>query len=132
MVMVGFLPCDSAIANVVTLTMSQGFLEFAMMGGFYLSIFDMAPQFTSILTALGNLSSYLAGFISAAVVSWITVDGSGDQWLQVFYLTAAINVTGGLVYFFFGSSDLQPWANEAEKKEANKSMNTRNEGATLA
>lgn len=110
--LIGILPCDSVVENAILFTLSQAVMEFAWMGGFYFSIFEMAPLYTNILTALGNMSSYLAGFINTAVISWITTDVTREQWLAVFYLSAGVNTFGGVLYLIFGSSELQPWATD--------------------
>lgn len=83
-----------------------------------LSIFEIAPRYTSSLTAVNNAFAYLAGFISAAAVSWMTSDGTRDQWLNVFYLSAGINVFGGLFYLAFGKCTLLSWAAAPHANEA--------------
>ncbi|ODN06087.1 Sialin [Orchesella cincta] len=110
MIVIGLLACDNVIGVVILFTLCQTFLEFAFMAGYLFSIFEIAPKYASSLTALSNTFGLLAGFISPAFVSLLTPDGTRDQWLIVFYLSAAINIFGGLVYLCFGSCTLQPWA----------------------
>lgn len=106
----GILPCDNVIGSVILFTLCQTFLEFSFMGGYLFSIFEIAPRYASSLTALSNTFGLLAGFISPAVVSWLTPDGTRDQWLLVFYVSAAINVFGAVFYLLFGKCTLLPWA----------------------
>ncbi|CAL8074359.1 unnamed protein product [Orchesella dallaii] len=110
MIGIGLLACNNVIGVVILFTLCQTFLEFAFMAGYLFSIFEIAPKYASSLTALSNTFGLLAGFISPAFVSLLTPDGTRDQWLLVFYLSAGINIFGGLIYLCFGSCTLQPWA----------------------
>lgn len=110
MLALGFINCNNVIGSVILFTLCQTFLEFSFMGGYLFSIFEIAPRYASSLTALSNTFGLLTGFISPAVVSWLTPDGTRDQWLLVFYLTAGINVFGALVYLLCGKCTLLPWA----------------------
>ena len=42
-----------------------------------------------------------------------------EEWLSVFYIAASIYMFGCLVYIFFGSADLEPWAKENQKTKEN-------------
>lgn len=115
----GLLPCDSLFANMLFFTLSQTLQEFAWMGGYLLSIFEIGPRHTSSLTALNNTFAYLAGFVGAAMVAWMTSDGTREQWLHVFYMSAGLNVFGGIFYLIFGQSTLQTWAAGPSDKNKN-------------
>lgn len=106
----GLVPCDNIAVAVMLLTFCQSFLELPLMGGYLYSIFDMAPRYASSLTSIGNTFGLLTGFISPSVVAYMTSDGTREQWIHVFYLSAGLMVFGALVYQCFGKCTLQPWA----------------------
>lgn len=86
------------------------------MGGYLFSIFEIAPKYAAGVTSITNTVAFMAGFLSPAMVSWMTQDGTRDQWLHVYYTSAAINIFGMLFYLVFGTSTLQPWAAEPDEK----------------
>lgn len=67
-----------------------------------------------------------AGFISSVAAFWafalnialpyiiavLIPDNSFDSWNRAFYMAAAIATLGAVVFFLFGSGELQEWAKE--------------------
>ena len=107
---VTFMYCDSYLGGLILVSVGQAFLEFAMMGGYLFSIFELAPSFAGILTGITNTFGVITGFVCPMVVTLLTPNGTRAEWLNVFYLAAGINIVGSLMYLFFGSSELQEWA----------------------
>ena len=92
------------------MSIGQAFLEFAMMGGYLFSIFELAPSYAGILTGITNTFGVITGFVCPMVVTLLTPNGTRDEWLNVFYLAAGITIFGSVMYLLFGSSKLQEWA----------------------
>lgn len=40
-----------------------------------------------------------------------------EEWVNCFYLAAAISALGAIIFMFFGSSKAQPWASIPPAKE---------------
>jgi MFS family permease len=95
---------------IILVTLGQMFIELAFMGGYIFSIFELAPKLAGTLTAVMNTFGLLAGLLSPALVSYLTPNGSREEWLLVFYFSAGLCAFGGVFYLIFGSSELQPWA----------------------
>lgn len=51
-VLIGVLACDNVVGAIFLITAGQVFLEFAFMGGYIFSIFEMAPRYASALTVI--------------------------------------------------------------------------------
>lgn len=86
-----------------------------MMGGYLLSIFELAPRYAGIVTGISNTLGVLPGFICPAVVGYLTQNGTKDEWMRVFYIGGAVCSGGMLIYVLFGSSELQHWASPQNK-----------------
>ncbi|XP_046849917.1 vesicular glutamate transporter 1-like [Xenia sp. Carnegie-2017] len=74
------------------------------------NLVELAPKYSSVLMGISNFACNITGFISPEVVGSLTEHGNIQQWAIVFYITAAIEVFGMLLYLVFGSSEKQPWA----------------------
>lgn len=83
-----------------------------MMAGGDLPVYsEMTSNFSATLFALANTVACLGGIL-IPLVTGVIVDG-GDQprqqWAHVFYLSAALNLIGGLLYMKYGSAEQQSW-----------------------
>ncbi|XP_021945378.1 sialin isoform X2 [Folsomia candida] len=118
-ILVGILACDNIMGAIFLITCSQVFIEFSFMGGYIFSIFELAPKFASSLTAMMNTFGLIVGLLAPPLVSYLTPNGTREEWLLVFNLSAAICAFGGVFYLLFGSSELQPWASDGGKGSPN-------------
>ncbi|CAG7730460.1 unnamed protein product [Allacma fusca] len=105
-----FLTCRQYLGGIFAIAIGQAFIEFAMMGGYLFSVFELAPRFAGILTGIMNTYGVLTGLLCPIAVSYLTPNGTREEWLVVFYVAAGIVMVGCVVYLFFGSSELQEWA----------------------
>lgn len=111
----GFLSCTNIEFGIALITVGQTFGEFAFMGGYMLSIFELAPKYAGVIIGITNTFGVLPGFLCPLLVSFATSNGTRDEWILVFCLAAAFNIFGTLLYLFFGSCELQPWAITPER-----------------
>lgn len=61
----------------------------------------------------------IPGMVSPTLTGYI-VDNGGDirvSWQTVFYIAGAIYLFGCVIYWFFASGEVQPWALVAEKED---------------
>ncbi|XP_054158501.1 putative inorganic phosphate cotransporter [Oppia nitens] len=83
-------------------------------GGDIPIVADMTTKFAATVYSIGNTIAFICGFVTPLVVGHI-VEAGGDghhvrrQWGYVFYMSAAINTVGGLVFIAFGSAKQQHW-----------------------
>ncbi|XP_046332424.2 uncharacterized transporter slc-17.2-like [Haliotis rufescens] len=81
--------------------------------GCLLSPVDIAPQFASFLTALGEVFSFVAYSLAPVTVSYIVTERTREQWSTVFYISAGIYVVAALIFIIFGSGKIEPWADNS-------------------
>lgn len=82
----------------------------------------MTNNFAATVFAVANTVAFTCGFLTPLVVGLI-VEADKDlvrrQWGYVFYLSAALNVFGGIFFIIFGSADQQHWDKEEETVDKN-------------
>ncbi|CAG2113555.1 unnamed protein product [Medioppia subpectinata] len=73
---------------------------------------DMTLQYVGTVFAIANSIAFTCGIMTPLVIGVIVGDGTEHvrrQWAYVFYMSAALNVFGGLVFVVFGSAKQQEW-----------------------
>ncbi|KAK0426929.1 hypothetical protein QR680_009974 [Steinernema hermaphroditum] len=83
---------------------------------FLVNQFDLAPSYAPLILGLDNTLGALAG-VSGYVIEPLAAQGESG-WKTSFLIGAAVNVVGLLVFQFFGSVEVQSWA-EPGKKNSN-------------
>lgn len=70
----------------------------------------------TVATIPGIISPLIAGFI-------VTEQDNASQWKWIFILTSCVYCCGCLIYWFFASGEIQPWAKEIEEDRGEKGEN---------
>ncbi|XP_071110049.1 uncharacterized transporter slc-17.2-like [Haliotis cracherodii] len=91
------------------------FSQSSTVAGALVTTLDMAPQFASVITALGTAGAVVAQMLSPLTASYIIVDRTKEQWNIAFYLTVGIYLFAIIVFLIFGNGELQPWADNSRK-----------------
>ncbi|XP_026470914.1 sialin-like [Ctenocephalides felis] len=101
------------IGSMICLTVAVGLGAFAW-SGFSVNHLDIAPQYASVLMGLSNTFATLPGIISPQLTGFIVNGKVGDDlltsWQIVFYISSGIYLLGAVIYWFFASGEVQPWA----------------------
>ncbi|GFS24706.1 vesicular glutamate transporter 2 [Elysia marginata] len=106
--LVGVVGCNHVTA-VLTLTLCVGMGGFAATG-YGVNHLDISPRFCGILLAITNGFGTIPGFLSPLLVGYLTNNNqTRDQWQIVFYVTAAIYVTGASIYVLLAQGEVLPW-----------------------
>ncbi|XP_029848749.2 sialin isoform X1 [Ixodes scapularis] len=72
---------------------------------------DLAPEFAGSVMGLVNTVASTAGIFAPMLVGYLTENNESlERWDTVFYVSAAINLFGGVVFLIFGTAKVQPWA----------------------
>ncbi|ODM89413.1 Sialin [Orchesella cincta] len=116
MILTGFLSCTNIEFGIAMVTIGQAFGEFSFMGGYMLSIFELAPKYAGIIIGITNTFGVLPGFLCPLFVSLFTPNGTREEWILVFGIAAGMNLLGALLYAIFGSCELQSWAANTERR----------------
>ncbi|CAG2179004.1 unnamed protein product, partial [Oppiella nova] len=99
------LKLPSYFSSVFKYPVSKGMLLFGCYsGGDVPVVADMTNEYTATVFGITNTVAFTAGFITPMVIGFI-VQASDEvrrQWGYVFWVSAAINAFGGLVFIVFG------------------------------
>lgn len=100
---------SSATMVIGSLILSLGLNGFAM-SGFHVTHVDMAPDFAGTLMGITNGISNFNGIIAPRIVTLLTNEQGDTHWWLVFLIATGVYLITGLVFCFFGTSNLQSWA----------------------
>ena len=92
----------SALAGVLLMCGAAGTLAFCL-AGFGPNCFDIAPRYADVIWGISNTAGTIPGIVGVAVTGWL-VERTGS-YTAPFVLTAAVAVTGALVFLVFGSGE---------------------------
>ena len=104
--------------TITCFTIAIGLGAFAWCG-FAVNHLDIAPQFAGILMGITNTFGTIPGIVSPLITGFITENHKNSEWQLVFYIAAGIYLIGAVIYWFWASGELQPWAimDEADPEE---------------
>ncbi|XP_018336577.1 sialin isoform X2 [Agrilus planipennis] len=127
MLCAGFLL--SPVVSSICLTLAVGLGGFAW-SGFSINYLDVGPAHASVIMGIGNTFATVPGIISPALTGFLVVDGSPSEWRNVFYIAGGVYLFGSIIYGFFASSELQPWAWESQtlNPSSKKTKGVENQG----
>lgn len=89
--------------------LSSGFIP-----GYNTSVVCIAPRYTSSIASFSRLLSQIASVASPYMIGLIVVRGTKSEWSLAFWVMAAILISTGFLFQFFGSASVQHWAIEAD------------------
>ncbi|XP_067658258.1 uncharacterized transporter slc-17.2-like [Haliotis asinina] len=76
---------------------------------------DLAPQYASFISSVGMTSAFISMSLGPMVVSYLIPERTREQFATVFYIIAAVYVVAALIFVFFGSGEIQPWAQNSDR-----------------
>uniref|UniRef100_A0A8C5EB93 Sialin n=1 Tax=Gouania willdenowi TaxID=441366 RepID=A0A8C5EB93_GOUWI len=108
LVATGYTGCNYIMA-VAFLTISTT-LGGISMAGFSINHLDIAPSYAGILQGITNSFATIPGMVGPVIARALTQHNTIGEWRTVFYIAAAINLLGSMVFTVFGQGTVQPWA----------------------
>ncbi|XP_034945295.1 sialin-like [Chelonus insularis] len=73
---------------------------------------DLAPNFAGSIYGVMNVFGSVPGFIISPIIGALTNAHNGvEEWRWMFLLSAFIFFSTTILYWIFGSADIQPWNN---------------------
>ncbi|XP_064549131.1 putative inorganic phosphate cotransporter [Drosophila montana] len=116
MVIASYAGCNKTLV-VVFFTLSL-----FTMGPYYagqkLTPMDMSPSFSGTIMAISNGLGSFAGLFSPYIVGVMTPNATMNEWRWVFWLGLVILVVSAIIFWIWGSAEVQPYDPRAgEKKE---------------
>ncbi|KAF1744741.1 hypothetical protein MXB_45 [Myxobolus squamalis] len=107
---IGFTGC-SLIKSEALIVLSMVVLA-GNSNGFIVGMINLSKKHAGLVMGFSNSIASISGFISPAMVSWYKDSHNiHEAWTYSFITTAALNFTGGMIWFIFGSCEPQHWGN---------------------
>ncbi len=74
-------------------------------------MFDFAPQYGGLVYAISNTVANMSGFLAPTTTGRL-IDGENSlgNWQLAFWISAVINLPGLIAFQFFGTEEIQSWA----------------------
>lgn len=94
----------TALTGVLLMCGAAGTLAFCL-AGFGPNCFDIAPRYADVIWGISNTAGTIPGIVGVAVTGWL-VERTGS-YTTPFVVTAAVAVTGALVFLAIGSGERQ-------------------------
>uniref|UniRef100_A0A665TKK1 Sialin n=1 Tax=Echeneis naucrates TaxID=173247 RepID=A0A665TKK1_ECHNA len=110
LVAAGYTGCNYTLA-VTFLTLSSS-LGGVSASGFNINHLDIAPSYAGILLGITNTFATIPGMVGPVIATALTKQNTIEEWQTVFYIAAAINLFGALVYTLCGRGTVQPWGQD--------------------
>lgn len=121
-VAVCYIGCSHALTvTFLTLSTTTGG---ASAVGVYINQIDIAPRYAGFLLGITNTFGTISGVVAPIVTGYFTEEHTLEGWRKVFWLSAATNLGGAILFTIFGTGKIQKWAMtdedraEAEKKRS--------------
>ncbi|XP_030569765.1 putative inorganic phosphate cotransporter isoform X1 [Drosophila novamexicana] len=115
MVIASYTGCNKTLV-VVSFTLSL-----FTMGPYYagqkLTPLDMSPSFSGTIMAITNGLGSFAGLFSPYIVGVMTPNATMNEWRWVFWLGLVILVVSAIIFWIWGSAEVQPYDPRAEQKK---------------
>ena len=109
----GFLGCNRSLV-VLAMIMALGCAAFAW-ACVTVNPLDLSVTHAATLLGIANTTATVTGIVNPQVMGALTLNRSTRaQWQKVFYITAAVEWFGTIVYLLFGSGEPQDWQDEAK------------------
>ncbi|XP_060519538.1 sialin-like isoform X2 [Cylas formicarius] len=100
--------CNS-LAAIIFLTLAVA-VHGSVSTGPLASVVDISPNYASVILGLMNTSAAIVGFITPALVGYLTFQNqTAHQWQRVFWVATFFLVVSGLGFALFAKSELKSW-----------------------
>ncbi|KAL4224592.1 hypothetical protein ACF0H5_015291 [Mactra antiquata] len=109
LVAAGYVTCESRYIAIILLCLSCVFGGVAY-GGFFANHAEYSGQYTGTTFGITNAAGVISSILSSMMVGLLTPNGEQEEWRQVFYLAAAVDVFGAIVFIICCDIHVQPWA----------------------
>ncbi|XP_076439461.1 sialin-like [Babylonia areolata] len=109
MLAVGFLDHTARAAAVLLLVLALSLQNLTSVA-FRINHLDIAPRFAGVMMGISLTVAMAFSLTGPPVTAAIVRQGRQEEWLGVFVIVASLNIVGALVFYFFGSGEVQPWA----------------------
>uniref|UniRef100_A0A914DR20 Major facilitator superfamily (MFS) profile domain-containing protein n=1 Tax=Acrobeloides nanus TaxID=290746 RepID=A0A914DR20_9BILA len=110
-----FCDCYSAVWAILLINAAVG-LSSGFIPGYNTSIVCVAPRFTSSVASFSRLLGQIASVASPYMIGFVVKKGTREEWQFSFYVISFILIASGILFQFYGSASIQPWAKQEIKE----------------
>ncbi|XP_033764213.1 sialin-like [Pecten maximus] len=107
----GFSTCENRDMAVIFLSLAVMFTGLSR-AAYVVNHVDFAPKYAGVLYGITNTAATIPGMVAPIVAGALTPNDTPEEWRNVFYVCAAFDLFGALVFGMFGSGELEPWARD--------------------
>uniref|UniRef100_A0A7E4VPV8 MFS domain-containing protein n=1 Tax=Panagrellus redivivus TaxID=6233 RepID=A0A7E4VPV8_PANRE len=93
--------------------------------GCFTALVSIAPSYAGTLTSCSLVVATFANILSPWSVAFIVKKGTRDEWAAIFVVIAMINLISSVVFGFFGTTAVQPWAHSVVQNESGSELTER-------
>ncbi|XP_055322850.1 vesicular glutamate transporter 1-like [Sitodiplosis mosellana] len=109
----------SSVGTISCIIIAIGLGAFAWCG-FAVNHLDIAPPHASVLMGISNTFATIPGIVSPALTGFIVTNSTPEEWRTVFLISSCVYLFGCVIYWFWASGEVQPWAQKPSASETNK------------
>ncbi|XP_072175600.1 putative inorganic phosphate cotransporter [Diadema setosum] len=110
-----FVDCNGGL-SILLVTCAVGFNGICT-SGYFVNLLDIAPRLAGSLVGVVNTATGIAGFTVPLVISVFTTNQADiEGWQKVFWISAALNIFGAVVYCLIGSGEEEEWAKDPKTR----------------
>ncbi|XP_063409935.1 sialin-like isoform X1 [Mytilus trossulus] len=127
LVATGFTSCEHRSLAIAFLSLAVGINGFCR-AGYVVNHVDFGPKYAGVLYGITNSFATIPGMLAPIVAGQLTPNDTQGEWRNVFYVCAAFNVLGILVYGCFSRGEIQEWAKDEDEiviEKQNDNMQTK-------
>ncbi|XP_078583644.1 sialin-like [Branchiostoma floridae x Branchiostoma japonicum] len=119
LVAIGHVRCDSTAA--ITMLCLATAMSGVMIPGFFPCFTELTLGFSGVAFGISNTVANCAGFIVPMIVGMLT-DGNQtiEAWQKVFYIGAAVSVSGSVMALMFLRTDPVFWAQDPDEDKLSR------------
>ncbi|KAK3104920.1 hypothetical protein FSP39_013216 [Pinctada imbricata] len=107
----GFMTCAYRNLAVAFLSLAVMFTGLCR-AGYTVNHVDFAPKYAGVMYGITNTFATIPGMVAPLVAGALTPNKTQEEWRSVFYVCAAFDLFGAIVFGVFASGELQPWAED--------------------
>ncbi|XP_060073733.1 sialin-like [Ylistrum balloti] len=107
----GFATCEKRDMAVIFLSIAVMFTGLSR-AAYVVNHVDFAPMYAGVLYGITNTAATVPGMVAPIVAGALTPNDTPEEWRNVFYVCAAFDLFGALVFGMFGVGELEPWARD--------------------
>ncbi|KAK6039054.1 hypothetical protein COOONC_23443 [Cooperia oncophora] len=77
--------------------------------GFLTSLLSLSPHFIGVLTSTSQIIGFGGRLATPQIITFFKTVGTAEEWRGILLVYSAMTVVSAVLFFIWGSGDVQPW-----------------------